>query len=104
MRVLGFVAAVLLAIGICVRRYEAFGSYVEIVDATTGKILAHRETTGRGAVAFPLRTDSPPKEWKLDQINACLPRRWDSGTVHILAWEMIEDKGEDRNRQTAALS
>src|SRR5262249_18311503 len=40
---------------------------------------------------FPLRTDPPPKEWRLDQIKDGLPYRWEKGAVHILAWEVIED-------------
>jgi hypothetical protein len=40
---------------------------------------------------FPLWTDPPPKEWKLDEINNGLPLRWEKGTVHVLAWEVIVD-------------
>jgi hypothetical protein len=45
---------------------------------------------------FPLRTDAPPKEWKADAINDGLPRRWEKGTVHVLAWEAIEDRSDER--------
>ena len=40
---------------------------------------------------FPLWTDPPPKEWNLDEINNGLPYRWEKGTVHVLAWEVIVD-------------
>ena len=40
---------------------------------------------------FPLWTDPPPKEWKLEEINNGLPYRWEKGTVHVLAWEVIVD-------------
>ncbi len=40
---------------------------------------------------FPLRTDPTPKEWHLDRINDGLPYRWEKGTVHVLAWEVVED-------------
>src|SRR5437867_4296685 len=41
---------------------------------------------------FPLRTDSPPKEWKANQINNGLPLRWEKGVAHVLAWEVIENE------------
>jgi hypothetical protein len=45
---------------------------------------------------FPLRTDAPPTEWKTDAMNAGLPYYWEKGTVHVLAWEVIEDRCIDR--------
>ncbi len=61
----------------------------------------HRLTADPAAAipTFPLRTDAPPKEWKADEINKGLPYRWENGTVHILAWEVTQDKGDDRNVQ-----
>jgi len=40
---------------------------------------------------FALRTDPPPKEWRLEEINDGLPYRWEKGKVHVLAWEVIAD-------------
>jgi len=40
---------------------------------------------------FPLRTEPPPKEWNIKEINDGLPYRWEKGTVHVLVWEVIED-------------
>jgi hypothetical protein len=40
---------------------------------------------------FPLRDDRPPWEWRTSQIDDGLPYRWESGIVHVLAWEVIED-------------
>jgi hypothetical protein len=48
---------------------------------------------------FPLRTDTPPKEWKGDEINNGLPYRWEKGTVHVLAWETTEDVGDGTRSQ-----
>jgi len=49
---------------------------------------------------FPLYTDAPPKQWKMDAINEGLPYRWEKGEVHLLAWEVIEDLSEARSTQT----
>ena len=49
---------------------------------------------------FPLRTDAPPKEWQADAINNGLPYRWKKGTVHLLAWEVIEDRSDDGKTTT----
>jgi hypothetical protein len=48
---------------------------------------------------FPLRTDAPPAEWKAEQINEGLPYRWEKGTVHVLAWEAIEEKSDSWGSQ-----
>ena len=45
--------------------------------------------------SFPLRTDAVPAGWKAKQINGGLPYRWEKGTVHVLAWEETEEKGDD---------
>ena len=37
------------------------------------------------------RTDPIPKEWRIEEINDGLPLRWEKGTVHVLAWEVIAD-------------
>jgi hypothetical protein len=40
---------------------------------------------------FPLRTDPPPTDWRLKEINEGLPYREPKGAVHVLVWEVIED-------------
>lgn len=55
------------------------------------------------APAFPLRTDPPPKAWTAEQINEGLPYRWEKGTIHLLAWEVIEDDRLHRHTQTLVL-
>jgi hypothetical protein len=47
---------------------------------------------------FPLRTDAPTTDWKGDAINEGLPYRWEKGTVHVLAWEAVEEKRSDDKR------
>ena len=54
---------------------------------------------GQDATPFPLRTDAPPKEWKADAINEGLPYRWEKGTLHLLAWEVIEDRSDNASSQ-----
>lgn len=54
-------------------------------------------------VPFPLRTDPPPKQWKLDEINNGLPYRWEKGTLHVLAWGVIEDSGVNVNRKSTQI-
>src|SRR5262245_21482556 len=41
--------------------------------------------------AFALRTDPPPKEWRLEEINDGLPYRFQEGVVHLLVWEVVSD-------------
>lgn len=41
-----------------------------------------------------LRTDPLPMAWKLEQIQEGLPYRWEKGAVHVLAWEVLEEKSE----------
>jgi hypothetical protein len=52
---------------------------------------------------FPLRTNPPPREWKLDEINNGLPYRWQKGTVYVLAWEITEDVGDNTCSQTTQI-
>jgi hypothetical protein len=52
---------------------------------------------------FPLRTDPLPKGWKAEAINEGLPYRWEKGTVHVLAWETIEDDRPWRYTQVLVL-
>lgn len=52
---------------------------------------------------LPLRTDPPPKQWKADAINEALPYRWEKGTVHVLAWEVIADDRPWRFTQVLVL-
>jgi len=40
---------------------------------------------------FSLRTETLPKDFKAAEVNEGLPYRWESGVVHVLAWEVIED-------------
>jgi hypothetical protein len=54
---------------------------------------------GQGEGPFPLRTDASPKEWKADAINEGLPYPWEKGTLHLLAWEVIEDRSADDSSQ-----
>jgi len=48
---------------------------------------------------FPIHTDAPPKEWKADEINKGLPYSWEKGTVHVLAWEVIEHRSDHKSFQ-----
>src|SRR5262245_38068765 len=41
--------------------------------------------------SFPLHTNPPPQEFVAVAINEGLPYRWETGVVHVLAWEVIED-------------
>lgn len=50
-----------------------------------------------------LRTDAPPKEWKPEEINEGLPYRWEKGTVHILAWELIEERSDKMTWRTTQI-
>ena len=68
-------------------------------DDQSGEAAAAKPANEASVPSFPLRTDAPPKEWRTDEINKGLPYRWDNGTVHILAWEVTEDKGDDRDVQ-----
>jgi hypothetical protein len=45
---------------------------------------------------FTLRTDSPPQEWKLEEINRAIPEAYRdrSGEIHILAWAKFQDKSD----------
>jgi hypothetical protein len=65
------------------------------VKSGTGDLTRPSTTGGKPSAVptFPLRTDPPPKEWKAGDLNKGLPYRWESGTVHILAWQVTEDKG-----------
>lgn len=45
---------------------------------------------------FLLRTDAPPSEWKVDQINEGVG--FGKGVVHVLAWEVIEERTSDGRR------
>lgn len=59
-----------------------------------------------GELPFPLRTDPPPKEWKLEQISEGLPYRWEKGPVYLLAWEVLEEKselGKERSKRVLVL-
>jgi hypothetical protein len=56
-------------------------------------------TEDRDDGSFALRTDAPPREWKAAAINDGLPYRWEAGRVHLLVWEVIEDRGDSRNTQ-----
>jgi hypothetical protein len=40
---------------------------------------------------LPLRVSPPPKSWNYAEINEGLPLRWEKGTVHVLAWEVLAD-------------
>ena len=39
-----------------------------------------------------LRNADPPKEWKVADLAAAMPRRDDAGRVRVLAWEVIDTK------------
>ncbi len=52
---------------------------------------------------FPLRTDPRPTTWKIDEINDGLPYSWETGTVHVLAWETTEDDRKSRTTQVLVL-
>jgi hypothetical protein len=54
---------------------------------------------GQDEKPFPLRRDAPPKEWTADTINEGLPYRWEKGTLHLLAWEVIEDRSDSASSQ-----
>jgi hypothetical protein len=58
---------------------------------------------GQSELRFPLRTDAPPKEWKVDEINNGLPYRWQKGTVHVLAWETTEAVGIGERSMTTQI-
>jgi hypothetical protein len=48
---------------------------------------------------FPLRTDTPPKEWK-EGAAIRFPDWRAKGTTHILAWEIIEKQYDDGTKFT----
>src|SRR5262249_22956101 len=70
----------------------ALAGLVLLLAALTGLLYLNFHRLGEApSLDLPFRTDPQPREWRMNQINDGLPYRWEWGTVHLLAWEVIED-------------